>query len=91
MWSTRNIAAARPIKPIFAVFSRRCGVSEIADAGIAIARFFLFVRYPSCVVVCVELKRQNRDIKMRVIWRFHVWLLLFWIMLIKFLRLTKAA
>ena len=33
--STLNLAAARPIKPTFEVFSRRCGVSETTDAGIA--------------------------------------------------------
>ena len=37
------MAAARPIKPIFEVFSRRCGVSEIVDAGIAIVSFFLSI------------------------------------------------
>jgi hypothetical protein len=36
------MAAALPIKPIFEVFSRKCGVSETTDAGIAIAMFFLF-------------------------------------------------
>jgi hypothetical protein len=41
--STLKIAAALPIKPIFEVFSRKCGVSEITDAGIAIANFFLFI------------------------------------------------
>jgi hypothetical protein len=34
---TRKIAAARPIKPILAVFSRKCGVSAMIDAGIAMA------------------------------------------------------
>jgi hypothetical protein len=41
--STLKIAAALPIKPIFEVFSRKCGVSEITDAGIAIASFFFFI------------------------------------------------
>ena len=39
---TLKMAAARPIKPIFDVFSRRCGVSETTDAGIAIDSFFMF-------------------------------------------------
>lgn len=43
--STLKMAAARPIRPIFAVFSLRCGVSEIVDAGIAIANFFLFITF----------------------------------------------
>jgi hypothetical protein len=34
---TRKIAAARPIWPILAVFSRRCGVSAMTEAGMAIA------------------------------------------------------
>jgi hypothetical protein len=57
--STLKIAAARPIKPIFEVFSRKWGVSEITDAGMAIASFFLSMTLSaSCVVifVCVELK-----------------------------------
>jgi hypothetical protein len=29
--------------PIFEVFSRKCGVSEITDAGIAIASFFFSI------------------------------------------------
>jgi hypothetical protein len=37
--STRYIAAALPIKPILEVFSRRCGVSDMTDAGIAIINF----------------------------------------------------
>jgi hypothetical protein len=44
--STLKIAAARPIKPTFAVFSRRCGVSETVDAGMAIASFFLSTIFP---------------------------------------------
>lgn len=32
----RNMAAALPMSPIFAVFSRRCGVSEATEAGMAI-------------------------------------------------------
>lgn len=39
--STLKMAAVLPINPIFEVFSRRCGVSEITDVGMAIARFFL--------------------------------------------------
>jgi hypothetical protein len=38
---TLKIAAALPIKPTFEVFSRKCGVSEMTDAGIATANFFL--------------------------------------------------
>jgi len=41
--STLKIAAALQIKPIFEVFSRKCGVSEITDAGMAIASFFLSI------------------------------------------------
>jgi hypothetical protein len=36
---TLKIAAALPIKPTFEVFSRKCGVSEMTDAGIATANF----------------------------------------------------
>lgn len=39
--STLKIAAALPIKPIFEVFSRKCGVSETTDAGIAMHNFSL--------------------------------------------------
>jgi hypothetical protein len=39
--STLKIAAALPIRPIFEVFSRKCGVSETTDAGIAMQSFFL--------------------------------------------------
>ena len=38
--STLKMAAILPINPIFEVFSRRCGVSEITDVGMAIACFF---------------------------------------------------
>jgi hypothetical protein len=38
--STLKMAAARPIKPIFEVFSRRCGVSETTEAGIAMEILF---------------------------------------------------
>jgi hypothetical protein len=38
---TLKIAAALPIKPIFVVFSRKCGVSEATEAGMAIEIFFL--------------------------------------------------
>jgi hypothetical protein len=41
--STLKIAAALPMKPIFDVFSRKCGVSEITDAGIAIDSFLLSI------------------------------------------------
>ena len=40
---TLKIAAALPINPIFAVFSLRCGVSAITDAGIAIETLSLSV------------------------------------------------
>jgi hypothetical protein len=40
---TLKIAATLPINPIFDVFSRRCGVSEITDTGTAIASFFLSI------------------------------------------------
>lgn len=40
--STLKIAAALPIKPIFEVFSRKCGVSETTEAGIAIQSFLRF-------------------------------------------------
>jgi hypothetical protein len=43
--SILKIAAALPINPIFEVFSRKCGVSEITDAGIAIASFFLLISH----------------------------------------------
>jgi hypothetical protein len=36
-----KIAAALPIKPVFEVFSRKCGVSETTEAGIAIENFFV--------------------------------------------------
>jgi hypothetical protein len=36
------MAAARAIKPILEVFSRKCGVSEITDAGMAIDKLLLF-------------------------------------------------
>src|SRR4030067_1717760 len=39
--STRKIAAARPIKPTLVVFSGKCGVSEMTDAGIAMTSLFL--------------------------------------------------
>jgi hypothetical protein len=35
-----KIAAALPIKPIFEVFSRKWGVSETTEAGIAMESFF---------------------------------------------------
>ena len=38
--SILKIAAVLPIKPIFEVFSRRCGISEITDVGIAMVSFF---------------------------------------------------
>jgi hypothetical protein len=37
------MAAALPIKPILAVFSLRCGVSEMIDAGIVIEILFLVI------------------------------------------------
>ena len=37
------MAAVLPIKPIFEVFSRRCGVSEMTDAGMAIVSLFFFM------------------------------------------------
>ena len=39
----RKIAAVRAINPIFEVFSLRCGVSDMMDAGIAIFRFVGFI------------------------------------------------
>ena len=39
--STLKIAAALPITPIFEVFSRKCGVSETTEAGIAMQSFLL--------------------------------------------------
>jgi hypothetical protein len=39
--SIRKMAAALPMKPILEVFSRRCGVSETTEAGMAIEIFFL--------------------------------------------------
>jgi hypothetical protein len=61
--STLKIAAALPIKPIFEVFSRKCGVSEITDAGIAIVSFFLSMAlFASCRLVnycLVELKSRG--------------------------------
>lgn len=52
----RKMAAALAIKPIFEVFSRRCGVSEITDAGIAMESFFLFIELYLDIDVCVVLK-----------------------------------
>jgi hypothetical protein len=39
--STLKIAAALPTKPIFEVFSRKCGVSAMKDAGIATVNLLL--------------------------------------------------
>ena len=41
--SILKMAAVLPIKPIFEVFSRRCGVSEMTDAGMAIVSLFFFM------------------------------------------------
>lgn len=51
--STLKIAADLPIDPIFAVFSRKCGVSEIVDAGMAIVSFFLFITVLFTVVCLI--------------------------------------
>ena len=56
---TLKIAAALPTNPTFEVFSRRCGVSEITDAGIAITNFFFFVIALSFVVPAFSLKVKN--------------------------------
>jgi len=61
IWFTRKIAAARATNPILEVFSLRCGVSAMMDAGIAMDSLVMLFS------LCVVLKRLNRDIKMRVI------------------------
>jgi hypothetical protein len=54
------MAAERAINPIFEVFSLRCGVSEIMDAGIAIESFFFVILIvPYRCVVYVVLKRRD--------------------------------
>jgi len=40
----RKMAAALPIKPISNVFSRRCGMLEIMETGMAMASFRLPLR-----------------------------------------------
>lgn len=57
--STLKMAAALPMSPTLAVFSRRCGVSEMRDAGTAIMIFFLYILslpYLEWVSACVQLK-----------------------------------
>jgi hypothetical protein len=50
---TLKIAAARPIKPILEVFSLKCGVSDIIDAGIATVNLF---RVILCIHPCQKLR-----------------------------------
>jgi hypothetical protein len=59
--------------PIFEVFSRRCGVSEIADAATAIANL-LFKRQdsPWKALVYVQLKSWGQNIKVKVIGEYCV-------------------
>ena len=57
---TLNMAADRAINPIFEVFSLRCGVSEIIDAGRAIERVFFVILIDPCRwIVYGVLKRRD--------------------------------
>ena len=53
---TLKIAADLAIKPILEVFSRKCGVSDIIDAGIAIVSVFLSIQWLSFMRSTVCLK-----------------------------------
>jgi hypothetical protein len=62
------MAAALPTKPIFEVFSRKCGVSETMEAGIAMHSFFFFnvdfrlvICYYYCVC-CLKAKKLEEEI-----------------------------
>jgi glucose/mannose-6-phosphate isomerase len=71
IWSILKMAAVLPINPIFEVFSRRCGVSEMTDGGMAIACFLVSMFSRSfCgenLAGCVELKSCGSNIKVRVV------------------------
>ena len=59
-----KMAAALPVSPIFAVFSLRCGVSEMIDAGMAILMilFDIFVEPASCLLVAAFSLNVNLEI-----------------------------
>ena len=66
--SILKMAAVLPIKPIFEVFSRRWGVSEMTEVGMAIACFVFSMFCASfCGKSCVELKSCGSNIKVRVV------------------------
>src|SRR5512136_1671078 len=63
---TLKMAAALPINPIFEVFSRRCGMSDITEAGTAITNLFFPTNLSplcSCAALTFNLK-EEQDIRL---------------------------